>query len=139
MTPPPSPGFRQGCKVLDLTGRASAFYARLLADLGADVIKVEPSAGDPGRRLGPAGLVQRGEDLRADPLLNHRSHWQVCEHAEIGSCTRSANPHASFSETPAEVRHPGPLCGQDTGHVCREVVGMSEDEIATLRGAGAFS
>lgn len=216
MTTPPSPGFRAGCQVLDLTERAGAFYARLLADLGADVITIEPSAGDPGRRLGPfrdgaadgvtrdrwcaiaitedtewgalvgvaaipglnaasfasaegrkrheeeidrllvgwtaarragdvgslqtagmpAGFVQRGEDLRADPLLNHRSHWQVRENAEIRSWTLSAHP---YSRTPAEIRHPGPLFGQDTGHVCREVLGMSRGEIGALWSAGAFS
>lgn len=52
MTTPPSRGFRAGCQAVDLTDRAGAFLARLLADLGADVIKIEPSAGDPGRRLG---------------------------------------------------------------------------------------
>jgi len=53
MTTPPSLGFRAGCQVLDLTGRAAAFLTRMLADLGADVIEIEPPAGDPGRRLGP--------------------------------------------------------------------------------------
>ena len=41
-------------RVLELgAGIASAYAARLLADQGADVVKVEPPEGDPARRLGP--------------------------------------------------------------------------------------
>jgi crotonobetainyl-CoA:carnitine CoA-transferase CaiB-like acyl-CoA transferase len=43
-----------GLRVVELGGGISAAYAaRLLADFGADVIKVEPAAGDPSRRAGP--------------------------------------------------------------------------------------
>jgi crotonobetainyl-CoA:carnitine CoA-transferase CaiB-like acyl-CoA transferase len=84
-----------------------------------------------------AGFVQRSEDLRAASQLNRRSHWKVREHAELGSCTLSAHPYV-LSETPAEIRHPGLLFGRETGHVCREVVGISDAEITALRAAGAF-
>ena len=41
-------------RVLDLaSGLAAPYAAKLLADLGADVIKVEPPGGDPARRVGP--------------------------------------------------------------------------------------
>ena len=40
-------------RVLDLTDRRAAFCGRLLADYGADVVKIEPPGGDPSRRLGP--------------------------------------------------------------------------------------
>ena len=44
----------QAIRVLELgTGIAAAYAARLLADQGADVVKVEPPDGDPARRLGP--------------------------------------------------------------------------------------
>jgi crotonobetainyl-CoA:carnitine CoA-transferase CaiB-like acyl-CoA transferase len=43
-----------GLKVLDLSqGIAAPFCAKLLGDLGADVVKVEPAGGDWSRRLGP--------------------------------------------------------------------------------------
>jgi benzylsuccinate CoA-transferase BbsE subunit len=42
-----------GLRILDLTGLRGALCGRLLADMGADVIKVEPPAGDPTRLLGP--------------------------------------------------------------------------------------
>ncbi len=40
-------------RVLDLTGESGWLCGRLLGDLGADVIKIEPPGGDPGRRHGP--------------------------------------------------------------------------------------
>ena len=40
-------------RVLDLTDERGQFAGKLLADLGADVIKVEPPQGDPARNRGP--------------------------------------------------------------------------------------
>jgi len=47
------PGNLAGFRVLDLTTEAGFLAGKLLADLGADVIKVEPPGGDPARRRGP--------------------------------------------------------------------------------------
>ena len=40
-------------RVLDLADDRGIFCGRVLGDLGADVVKVEPPWGDPARRLGP--------------------------------------------------------------------------------------
>lgn len=40
-------------RILELPGELVAYGGKLLADLGADVIKVEPASGDPMRRCGP--------------------------------------------------------------------------------------
>ena len=44
----------EGLKVLDLgQGISAPFCAKMFADLGAQVVKVEPPTGDPARLLGP--------------------------------------------------------------------------------------
>lgn len=40
-------------RVLDLTGELGFLCGKILGDLGADVIKIEPPGGDPGRKRGP--------------------------------------------------------------------------------------
>ncbi|MDP7105302.1 MAG: CoA transferase, partial [SAR202 cluster bacterium] len=48
------PGLMDGVRVLDLGQRISAPYcARTFANMGAEVIKVEPPDGDEARRMGP--------------------------------------------------------------------------------------
>ncbi len=55
-----------GLTVLDFsTWIAGPYTTKLLADLGARVIKVEPPGGDPGRRLGPYLDDQPGPDRSA--------------------------------------------------------------------------
>lgn len=51
-----------GIRVLDLAGPMGQPCGRILADLGADVVKVEPPEGDEARRIGPfAGGVEDPE------------------------------------------------------------------------------
>ncbi len=46
-------GALAGLRVLDLSDHKGALCGRMLADMGADVIKVEPPGGDSARRIGP--------------------------------------------------------------------------------------
>jgi crotonobetainyl-CoA:carnitine CoA-transferase CaiB-like acyl-CoA transferase len=75
-------GLLNGLRVVDLTRNLPGpFCTRLLADLGAEVIKVEPPEGDPSRALGPLfdalnhGKESRRIDFR-DPIgLNLLRSW----------------------------------------------------------------
>ena len=49
-------------RVLDLADARGIFCGRVLADLGADVIKVEPPGGDPSRRVAPFLHGEEGSD-----------------------------------------------------------------------------
>jgi benzylsuccinate CoA-transferase BbsE subunit len=52
-----------GIRVLDLTTNYAAYAGRLLADLGADVVRVEPPEGSPVRDLAPSERGPKGECL----------------------------------------------------------------------------
>jgi alpha-methylacyl-CoA racemase len=54
------PGFLSGLRVLDLSQYIPGPYAALLlADLGAEVLKIEPPGGDPMKTLGPGDALWR--------------------------------------------------------------------------------
>lgn len=46
-------GILASCRVLDLTNERGFLCGKILAELGADVIKIEPPGGDEARRIGP--------------------------------------------------------------------------------------
>jgi benzylsuccinate CoA-transferase BbsE subunit len=48
-----APGALAGLRVLDLSDHRAQLAGRLLADVGADVIKIEPPGGDHSRTIGP--------------------------------------------------------------------------------------
>jgi len=47
------PSMLSGCRALDLTDEKGFLCGKVLADLGVDVIKIEPPGGDPSRMIGP--------------------------------------------------------------------------------------
>ena len=65
-------------RILDLAGPEGVFCGKLLADYGADVIKVEPPGGDAARKRPPFIGIQPGEDQpgprtqRLLPVLQHQ-------------------------------------------------------------------
>jgi crotonobetainyl-CoA:carnitine CoA-transferase CaiB-like acyl-CoA transferase len=60
-SPPPEPAAPlDGVRVLDLGGELSAYGTKILADLGADVVKVEPAGGDRQRRRPPFAAEESG-------------------------------------------------------------------------------
>ena len=118
--PPPLAHLR----VVDLTDLRGAFAGRLLADLGADVVKVEPPRGDPGRFVPPfAGgvaapdrslpFLYRNANKRGAVLdLHEAGGWHrfctLCEQADILIENLGPEGERRHGLTPAEVqeRHP---------------------------------
>src|SRR3954468_7893591 len=58
-----SGNFLTGYRALDLTGLSGQLAGRMLADLGMEVIKIEPPGGDPVRRLAPFIKSASGAEL----------------------------------------------------------------------------
>ena len=85
----------------------------------------------------PAGAVQTCEELFSDPQLAHRGHWWTLDHAVIGPHAYDA-PAWKLSRTPARGLRAGPTLGQHSFEVCRDILGLSEDEIAELSAEGVF-
>ena len=56
-------------RVIDLADDRGIFCGRVLADLGAEVIKIEPPAGDPARRVGPF--------YKDEPGIENSLYWQL--------------------------------------------------------------
>src|ERR1700731_2269849 len=50
---PPLPGPLAGLRILELANETGQFCGKLLGDLGAGVVKIEPPGGEPNRRIGP--------------------------------------------------------------------------------------
>jgi benzylsuccinate CoA-transferase BbsF subunit len=84
-----------------------------------------------------AGVVASGEDLVADPQLNYRGTHVIQEHPEIGPHIYHPPPYR-FSKTPHELTMPAPCLGQHNEYVLKEILGLSDDEVADLLIAGAL-
>ncbi len=54
--------FLTGLRILDLADERASFGSKLLADLGAEVIKIEKPGGDPSRKIGPFAVDLPGSD-----------------------------------------------------------------------------
>ena len=78
-----------------------------------------------------AGILENGEDLlEYDPQLKHRHFFWEVDHPEIGKYRVPGIPFA-LSKSPYELRC-APLLGEHNEYVLKEILAMSDDEIAEL-------
>ncbi|HZR84542.1 MAG TPA: CoA transferase [Candidatus Binatia bacterium] len=114
----------ESLRVVDLTDLRGALAGRMLAELGADVIKVEPPDGDPGRLRPPfAGGVpapdrslsflsrnagKRGAVIDLEDEAGRRRFGDLCSAADVLIENLGAREQARLQLTPLEVRarHP---------------------------------
>lgn len=85
----------------------------------------------------PATPVYALDDLPLHPHLKAVGLFQNMEHPSEGAL-RYVRPAVRFDATPASVRMPAPLLGQDTETVLSGL-GYSSTEIAALEAAGAIA
>ncbi len=85
----------------------------------------------------PAGVVQSGADLASDPQLQERGTFRRVPDARGADQVVEAAPH-KLSRTPGGVHRAGPEFGEHQDYVLKEVLGMSDDELAECAIAGAF-
>jgi len=86
------------------------------------------------QRFGVAAFtVANGEDLCArDPHLQWRGYWARLRDPE-GRVLQLDGLPLKLSDTPGFVDSPGPLHGEHTDRVLRDVLGLSASEITELR------
>lgn len=105
-----SPGPLDGIRVLDVAQPLGAFVSRILGDLGAEVIKIEPPGGDPARQWAPfhgvgeeqislpfvhANLSKQGTMLDLQQEEDLARFYALAEQADVVVSTENANTWAA--------------------------------------------
>jgi crotonobetainyl-CoA:carnitine CoA-transferase CaiB-like acyl-CoA transferase len=85
----------------------------------------------------PAGKVFSAADMVEDPHYRARGNIVEIEDPEIGRVPMQ-NVVPRLSETPGEVRWTGPSLGQHNDEVYGGLLGMSDEERASLRDRGVI-
>src|SRR5512147_1825721 len=109
-------GALAGRRILEIADESGAYCGKLLADLGAEVIKIEPPGGDPTRTLAP---------LRADGGTGLQSFFFAYMHTnkrslvlDLASTAGRDRFHALAASADAvlETRRPGELAALGLGY-----------------------
>ena len=80
----------------------------------------------------PAAVIQNARDcLEADAHLREREYYVYLDHPEAGR-TAYDGPGFRLSKTPAQYRTPAACLGEHNEQVCKEILGLSDEEIADL-------
>ena len=77
-------------------------------------------------------------DLHDDPQLRHRGHWIRGKHPVLGARWYERNGYRLPDDRGGFERAHSPLLGEDNDWLTREVLGLSDAEIARLVKAGAI-
>jgi benzylsuccinate CoA-transferase BbsF subunit len=85
----------------------------------------------------PSGVVSNAQDLSNDLQLNHYHFYHQLDHPYMGKLNFYHPAAFKLSRAEAEFRSPA-LLGQHTDEICTRILGLSQQEIAELRGKGVF-
>lgn len=110
-----------GRRVLELADDKGVYCGKLLADLGADVVKIEPPAGDPGRRIPPMTPAAGGGEESLHFLYMNTSKRGVTLDLERPRGRELFARLAATADLVVETLAPGSLTSMGIGyeHLCR--------------------
>lgn len=80
----------------------------------------------------PAGPMYRAPDVLADPQLRSRALYTEMVHPLFDVPMPTETNPAPFRRIPGADLRPAPLPGEQTRQICRDVLGMADDEIDGL-------
>jgi len=86
----------------------------------------------------PAYVPLRPLDYHSDPQLAARNFFVELNHGGFGKSIFDG-PVTTFSKTPSRPTAAGPLIGEQTFEVMKDILGYSDDEISEMAAAGALS
>ena len=86
----------------------------------------------------PCGPINAIDDVFSDPQIVHRELVHTHERSDGTRIAVTGYP-VKMSVTPATVRRAPPPLGTDTEQVLRDELGLSDEEVEDLRGAGVVS
>ena len=84
----------------------------------------------------PCGPILSMKEIAEEPALRQTGTVVEVDHPKRGRYLTVGNP-IKLSDSPADVRR-SPLLGEHTDEILRDVLGMSEDEVASARQQGAI-
>jgi formyl-CoA transferase len=85
----------------------------------------------------PAGETYRAPEMLNDPHFAAREAIITVDHPDLGEFPMQ-NVVPKLSDTPGAVRWVGPKLGEHTDEVMQDLVGLSTEELASLRTAGVI-
>ncbi|TCC66037.1 CoA transferase [Kribbella pittospori] len=85
----------------------------------------------------PAGRIYRAKDMLTDPHFKAREAIVRLLHPELGEFAMH-NVVPKLSNTPGRVRHVGPALGEHNDLIYRDLLGLGDGELDSLRAAGVI-
>jgi len=80
-------------------------------------------------------LIANSKETLESEQLAYRKFWVTLEHPELGERITYPGPFAVLSETPIQIRHRAPLVGEHNEGVYINELGLSKEELLSLREA----
>lgn len=85
----------------------------------------------------PAGRIYKARDMLEDPHFAAREAIVRLMHPGLGEFAMH-NVVPKLSETPGRVRHVGPGLGEHNEEIYRDLLGLDDDGLSSLRDAGVI-